>query len=172
MGVIKDVNRYWQTKDPESGMRVYAAMEGRITLGEFLTYMAENHPHIDPNSVNLNWGTATWEDRPTEEEVAERERQRRWSQSRHDAWERRTWEKLKAKYINGITPSHAPWSEAQVASLNAFQKDGNLHPFTCPREHSDDVSAKLIATEAGWLCEAPGCLYTQDWAHPFMVEWV
>lgn len=172
MGIIKNIYRSWQSpKDVDSDMRVYATMDGRFSVGDVLAYFAEEHPHIDVNTVELNWGTAAWVDKPTPEEVADRELRQRRTQARHDAWERQTWEKLQVKYINGITGSYAPWSEAQVASLNAFQRDGSFHSFTCPCEHSDDASVKLIATEAGWLCEAPGCLYTQDWAHPFMVEW-
>jgi hypothetical protein len=57
----------------------------------------------------------------------------------------------------------APWSEDQVASLNAFQTSG-FHPFTCgPSSHP------LVATPEGWICAFDA--YTQDWAHTFMLDW-
>jgi hypothetical protein len=63
--------------------------------------------------------------------------------------------------------SIAPWTLAEVESLNAFQAAGVTHPFTCPHDRwcEHDV---LVATEAGWICG--GCDYTQDWAHVFMAD--
>jgi hypothetical protein len=61
----------------------------------------------------------------------------------------------------------APWSDDQVASLNAFQAAGVLHPFTCGGER---CRAVLMAEADGWHCPA-GCGYKQTWAHPFMADW-
>lgn len=62
-----------------------------------------------------------------------------------------------------------PWSPDQVASLNAFQTSGLLHPFTCPRWHPDAVA--LVATEYGWTCPVKPCQYAQNWAHGYMADW-
>lgn len=56
----------------------------------------------------------------------------------------------------------APWTRAQVVGLNRWQRAGYVHEFTCSDGHP------LVATTEGWICDEPGCLYTQDWAHDFM----
>lgn len=60
----------------------------------------------------------------------------------------------------------APWSDDQVASLNAFQRAPNWHEFTCPR-----CRTALVATLAhtGWRCPIDD--YTQNWALEFMTNW-
>lgn len=71
---------------------------------------------------------------------------------------------------------HPPWSDQDVESLNAFQTEGRMHPFTCPnrsdpshpRESNGDYGV-LRATKEGWIC--PYCDYTQKWAHSFMLNW-
>jgi hypothetical protein len=60
----------------------------------------------------------------------------------------------------------APWTPEQVAALNRYQQDGRYHPFTCGKSGSD----LLVAAADGWHCLAPGCTYTQHWAHAFMAE--
>lgn len=59
-----------------------------------------------------------------------------------------------------ITP---PWTDDQVRALNAYQRRGDRHPFTCGGEY---CGANLVATRDGWKC--PDCNYTQNWAHDFM----
>jgi hypothetical protein len=59
----------------------------------------------------------------------------------------------------------APFSPAEVATLNEFQKSGVWQTFTCPDESCARV---LVATEAGWVC--PGCSYTQDSAYSWMAD--
>lgn len=54
----------------------------------------------------------------------------------------------------------APWSQDIVDRLNAYQKSGFFHPYTCAECRSD-----LIATAEGWKCSEVGCEYTQGWAH-------
>lgn len=61
-----------------------------------------------------------------------------------------------------------PWTEDQVASLNAFQRSGLFHPFTCNAEH--DRRQTLVAEADGWHCPDPDCSYTQPWAHSFMAD--
>ena len=53
-----------------------------------------------------------------------------------------------------------PWSPEQVASLELRQGAGLFHEYTCAT-HS---SQPLRPTREGWVCEAPGCSYTQNWA--------
>lgn len=60
--------------------------------------------------------------------------------------------------------SEPPWSDDEVESLNAYQADGRVHPFT-----SEDGNA-LIATSTGWV-EAIGGPIIQTWAHSWMVDW-
>jgi hypothetical protein len=67
-----------------------------------------------------------------------------------------------------------PFTPDQVVALEAFQRSGRFHPFTCPNrgddEHRDtgvDLGA-LVPTVRGWIC--PYCDYTQDWAHGFMAD--
>lgn len=69
--------------------------------------------------------------------------------------------------------TYAPWSEVQVAALNAFQRSGRLHPFTCPHDHHpshQNCPMLLVAREDGWHCYDTECDYTQNWAHEWMAE--
>lgn len=69
----------------------------------------------------------------------------------------------------------ALWTPDQVASLNAYQECGFLHPFThhCPEHGKVD----LLAMEDGWNC--PLCAVRSDkvsgpvqtWCHGFMADW-
>jgi hypothetical protein len=74
--------------------------------------------------------------------------------------------------LEQITP---PWTQEQVDGLNAYQKAGRFHPFTCVNrgdgqhsDHGDGDTGVLIATKDGWVCR--DCDYQQAWAHEFMVE--
>ena len=61
----------------------------------------------------------------------------------------------------------APWTDDQVASLNAYQNAGYVHPFT----HGDGADqVDLIATPSGWIAKEGGPV-VQDWAHSFMADW-
>ncbi len=68
----------------------------------------------------------------------------------------------------------APWTPEQVERLNAYQRDGRYHAYTCGGERGDKAhtayatehgedNGQLIATTDGWKC--PVCKYTQKWAH-------
>jgi hypothetical protein len=61
----------------------------------------------------------------------------------------------------------APWTDDQIASLNAYQKSGVFHEYTC---RNDGCPAFLMATPAGWVC-AVSCSYTQNWAYALMTDW-
>lgn len=58
----------------------------------------------------------------------------------------------------------APWTDEQVAALNAWQANDRVHPFTCANDHPDN--RELVAHNDGWHCRV--CDYRQDWAHDFM----
>jgi hypothetical protein len=54
------------------------------------------------------------------------------------------------------------WSDEQVAKLNERQKRGDLHPYTCPGNHTVCMNQReLIATPQGWVCACGE--YKQNW---------
>jgi hypothetical protein len=59
--------------------------------------------------------------------------------------------------------AHAPWTAAQVASLNGYQQAGHVHPFTSA------AGVVLVATPAGWV-DREGGPVVQTWAHAFMAD--
>lgn len=63
---------------------------------------------------------------------------------------------------------HAPWTDAQIESLNGYQESGVGHPFTGERQPNGDETI-LIATKEGWI-EREGGPVVQTWAHPFMAN--
>jgi hypothetical protein len=68
----------------------------------------------------------------------------------------------------------APWTENQVASLNAYQKVSNHHAFTCGERDPDGSEHVLVAMWEGWYCPrcaANGKSYVQSWCHAFMADW-
>jgi hypothetical protein len=79
--------------------------------------------------------------------------------------------------LDAVPPAkvEAPFTADQVASLNAAQRSGALHPFTCAnrsdgnhQHHGDDDLGQLVATPDGWRCE--DCDYTQAWAWRWMAD--
>lgn len=66
---------------------------------------------------------------------------------------------------------YAPWTPEQVTALNAYQRAGRGHPFTCGGEQHLG-SPSLVAYTDGWRCPQPDgkfCDYRQDWAPTFMI---
>ena len=60
-----------------------------------------------------------------------------------------------------------PWTDNQVASLDAYQKAGYVHPFT----YGDgEEKIDLTATRDGWVTKKGGPV-VQTWAHEFMTNW-
>jgi hypothetical protein len=59
---------------------------------------------------------------------------------------------------------YAPWTDEQVAALNAFQRALVIHPYTCSKTSTD-----LVATRGGWHCPC-GCGHDQRWADPMMLD--
>lgn len=58
----------------------------------------------------------------------------------------------------------APWTPEEVERLNAQQKAGQFHPYTCPGDlPACQKHRELIATEQGWVCACGE--YKQGWAH-------
>lgn len=64
----------------------------------------------------------------------------------------------------------ALWTPDQVASLNAYQKAGVMHPFTGETPAGGGERPVLIATPDGWV-EFEGGPVVQNWAHDFMADW-
>lgn len=64
----------------------------------------------------------------------------------------------------------SPWTDDQVASLNAFQAAGRVHPFTGDTPEGGGERPVLIATNAGWVEYDGGPIY-QTWAHSWMTDW-
>ena len=71
----------------------------------------------------------------------------------------------------------APFTDDQVASLNARQESGHLPPYTCGAAfcHDRDVigeSFPLAADRDGLHCIGGfGCTYTLTWAYPQTADW-
>ena len=61
----------------------------------------------------------------------------------------------------------AIFTDDQVASLNAYQVAGVMHPFTCGHR---DHSTELVAYPEGWRCPITGTV-EQDWFHSWMGDW-
>lgn len=51
----------------------------------------------------------------------------------------------------------APFTQSQIDSINAYQKDPRNHPMTCNRGHQ----LPLVADIDGLRCFAPECPYFQ-----------
>ena len=69
--------------------------------------------------------------------------------------------------------TRAPFTEEQVAALNAAQANPNLHPYTCGSGRRTDAAhldgeGVLVATKTGWVC--PYCDYRQDWCHTLLTD--
>ena len=60
----------------------------------------------------------------------------------------------------------SPFTDDQVASLNAYQAARVFHPFTCG---TDKCRGILRADRDGWHC--PNCDYRQGWAWSWMADW-
>jgi hypothetical protein len=69
----------------------------------------------------------------------------------------------------------APFTDDQIASLNAYQKSPNAHPYTCGNDHKtlglgdNDSDNILKADRFGWHCQK--CSYLQDWARKDETDW-
>jgi len=62
--------------------------------------------------------------------------------------------------------ARSPFSDEQVASINAYQAAGAFHPFTCG---TDSCRGILVAANDGLRC--PRCGFRQHWAWGWMADW-
>lgn len=69
------------------------------------------------------------------------------------------------------------FTASEVLSLNAYQKAGVGHPYTCPNDHSVrrgepfEGHVDLHATPGGLVCWWPMCDYEQQWARDYTKDW-
>ena len=68
---------------------------------------------------------------------------------------------------DGPHKKRAPWTEDEVASLNAYQESPHHHPFTSM------AGGTLFATKEGWVEQERSGKgkVVQDWAHEWMADW-
>lgn len=95
---IEQARRYRTSNDPESTITLYMGMKGRVPLGELITYLLIHHPGVKPYEVELNFATAKWEEPATDRDKADWEARQLDGLRRHEAWERKTYAELHAKY--------------------------------------------------------------------------
>lgn len=76
-----------------------------------------------------------------------------------------------------MSRKEAPFTDAEVQSINDFQNSGVFHEFTCAYRdtHSGDCRRTLqfrddvlVAYNDGLRC--PSCAYTQTWVHSWMAD--
>jgi hypothetical protein len=94
----REPSRSWKTSDDDSAMRCSLGMEGRVTLREILDHFAEKYPHVDPMCLEFNFATVVWDEPPTADDMADRQKRRADHAARTERWERETLERLTAKY--------------------------------------------------------------------------
>lgn len=64
----------------------------------------------------------------------------------------------------------APFSLAQIFSINEFQQSGRFRPFECAyRDAHPGRTSTLVAYRFGMAC--PSCTYEQEWVYPLMADW-
>ncbi len=56
----------------------------------------------------------------------------------------------------------APWTEEQVETLQKYQENSCVHPYTC------ECGELLVPTTDEWECEV--CSYTQNWFWEYSLE--
>lgn len=62
----------------------------------------------------------------------------------------------------------APFTDEQVKSIDAFQKNKYMPKFTCGNDSCNHVA--LTVTKDGFSC--PQCYnWSQNWCHDFMADW-
>lgn len=89
----------WSWKSKNNYLRTgYMAVDGRISLADLNTLMAEVAPGVNPADIKVNWATAVWDRDATDDEIAKRTLAEAAWEARHEKWERETLAKLTAKY--------------------------------------------------------------------------
>lgn len=90
--------RSWVSSHDDSKIRCLLKMDGRVTFSDVYNYFAEHYPDVDFWNIELNFGSATWVEEPTEDERQQRAAWREKQRERTEKWERETLTRLKAKY--------------------------------------------------------------------------
>ena len=96
-GKPRDIRWSWQSDDNDI-RTAYMAVDGRMSIAELIEHMKNVAPGVDIADIHVNWATVVWSRPATKEELTiRRQAQARW-EARHEAWERETYARLKAKY--------------------------------------------------------------------------
>lgn len=89
--------RYFKTHKNPVRMTCYLGIR-RVTFGELREHLAEHYPEVDFDALVIGGLQLQWEDEPTPDERAQLARQQRTHNERQAEWERKTYERLKAKF--------------------------------------------------------------------------
>jgi len=92
-------------KDPANPRIICSLGVRKVTIDELRDHFVVHYPEVDFGSLEIGGLRLQWEDAPTPEELALRERQRRAYDERHAEWERKTFERLKAKFEPTTDPA-------------------------------------------------------------------
>jgi hypothetical protein len=97
MGKLREINWTWASKDND--LRTgYLAVDGRLSIAELIEHMRTLAPGVPLEELEINWATVVWHRPANEEELAQRREAQRRYDERHEAWERKTYERLAEKY--------------------------------------------------------------------------
>jgi len=113
--ISSEPSRIWATKADDSWMSCYLGMQHRITLRELVDHFAEHYPHVDPLTLSLNFTTVKWSEPPTEADLAARAANRARNAERHEAWQRKAYAELKAKFEPSAVAMHVQWSDSETS---------------------------------------------------------
>ena len=122
--------------DADATVRVYLTMRHRVSLRELVTYLLEHHPAADPYGVRLNFGSAVWDEPATEAEVAARLAWQAAQRERTEAWERRKYAELKARFEGGNADVEMDEAEA-IVTLAETLKAETGHAVVVEKEGDD-----------------------------------
>lgn len=99
---VRSAYRQLYTHKQPWSVKVSVHLEGSGTWGELVEYLTTEHPDADLNSIHIAPAFLSYRVEPTQEDldqhaawVAEHEAK---SKDRREAWERKTYAELKAKF--------------------------------------------------------------------------
>lgn len=147
----KPSSRAWATADEDSPMVCYLGMEGRVTIGELIEHFAEKYPHVDPMALRLNCATVKWEEAPTPEDIASREKNRAWQAARQERWERDAYARLKEKFEAPTVGDHEQRCPGGCDCSCCYgYPDRDCHcfadPCNCGRHRNHSLAATSTST--------------------------
>lgn len=93
-----EIRRHWESSKDDSRIRCYLGMQGRMPLDALIRHLGEVAPGRSLDQFGINFATVVWIDAPTDAETTTRAHGRARHDERHAAWERETYERLKAKF--------------------------------------------------------------------------